>query len=497
MERSELNKLIKKRDGLIEYVNKNLEGKIKAGQKDMFDIFVSGIFDKMQTDENGKILNNNFNRALITNIDRVFKDYGQRSGVEVLSAMVSGVNSVLDYNGGYFDKLADGATLLPLKKKVKDQTAGWLGISGNKTTENGYLETLIKAESVKNDIRNFAMRAVVGQSGWAETKNSLGKIIQGDRESLGALEKYHRNFAYDLFSQVDRATSQTYATDLDLEFAIYEGGLIDTSREFCQKRNGQVFHKTEIQRFNPTVARQPNYNPFTDLGGYGCRHTLNYIPESLAQLMRPDANAGKLDPEGRNFKDKEYEGYDDLMKKADQGGPEVQKVINDLLGEYDGYATPLNYKSLKSIHRKVNDELDGDLREVKDAVRATIVLPKATRDKILKVLENDPRFDRVKNQTAEKFSGYSGILTNIKLKSGILAEVQFNTEKMIYAKEKPEDAIRIMGQKRWNEIKKETKLEGGLGHEFYEKMREMSKTDPELLRLDKLSREYYKNFQND
>jgi len=37
---------------------------------------------------------------------------------------------------------------------------------------------------------------------------------------------------------------------------------------------------------------------------------------------------------------------------------------------------------------------------------------------------------------------------------------------MIFAKEKPEDAKKIIGEKRWNEIHKETGLEGGLGHKF-------------------------------
>ena len=134
------------------------------------------------------------------------------------------------------------------------------------------------------------MKMVYGQEGWEATRKSLAKLIEGDQNNLGALQKYHRNFTYDLYSQIDRATAKTYADDLGFEFAIYEGGLIETSREFCKDHNGNVYHKSEIEDFDPKVAKQPDYNPFTDLGGYGCRHHLNWIPTSLALAMRPDAS---------------------------------------------------------------------------------------------------------------------------------------------------------------------------------------------------------------
>ena len=303
MTEKDLNKLVKQRDDLIAYVNRNLETKIKDGQRAMLDIFSRGFADLLQTDENGKILNNSFNRNLITSVDKLFADFGKKNNVEVLASMVAGVNSILDFNNDYYSFGAKPAELLPLKKKVIEQTRGWLGIDGGTTTENGYLSTLIKSEIVKNQIKDFALKSVTGQQGWADAKRNLQTLIDGDKDgSLGALQKYHRNFAYDLFSQVDRATAKTYADDLKFEFAIYEGGLIETSREFCKKHNGNVYHKSEIMEFDPKVAKQPNYNPFTDLGGYGCRHTLNLIPNSLAFIMRPDAKkfvqgAGATPPE--------------------------------------------------------------------------------------------------------------------------------------------------------------------------------------------------------
>ena len=136
-----------------------------------------------------------------------------------------------------------------------------------------------------------------------------------------------------------------------------------------------------------------------------------------------------------------------LMKKALNSEAEVSAIISKLTKELGGYATPINFKSRESILRKVTDELNGNIEGIKDSIRATIIVPKEKMKNILQYIEKSSIFARVKNQTPEQFLGYSGILTNIRTQQNIFAEIQFNTEKMIYAKETPPNAIRIMGQK--------------------------------------------------
>lgn len=59
--------------------------------------------------------------------------------------------------------------------------------------------------------------------------------------------------------------------------------------------------------------------------------------------------------------------------------------------------------------------------------------------------------------------GYSGNIVNIQTSNGLIAEIQVNTDRMIYAKEKPEDAKRILGEKRWKDIQNQTGMKGGAG----------------------------------
>lgn len=290
MEPNDIRKLFTERDATIDRLNGVLEGKISAAQKELMIRFLQDFGDKLEFDENGVIKNNAANRNLLQRIDKIFGNWAAENNTAVLNTLLTGVNGLMNFNERYYSNFAGEANILPLKKKVLKNINGWLGIGDNGgAAANGYLETLVANADVRNKLKDFAVRSIYGQQGYQDTKANLAKLIGGDKDNLGALQKYYRNFTYDLYSQIDRATAETYANDLGFVFAIYEGGLIETSREFCQKHNGKIFHKTEIAAFKLTVAEPPNYNPFTDLGGYGCRHHLNYIPNALAVAMRPDA----------------------------------------------------------------------------------------------------------------------------------------------------------------------------------------------------------------
>lgn len=184
----------------------------------------------------------------------------------------------------------------------------------------------------------------------------------------------------------------------------------------------------------------------------------------------------------------------EVMQRASDVGNEVQSLAEGIASRYSGYVTPVNYKSKSSITRKVNTEHVTPY-DIKDAVRTTIIAPKSEIESILKELNNLPSFIRLKRQKPESFMGYSGNIVNIRTSNGLTAEIQVNTDRMIYAKELPEEAKRILGENRWNEIHKKTGLEGGLGHKYYEEWRVMDKSNPKAIEIAKKSAEYYSHFQ--
>lgn len=184
----------------------------------------------------------------------------------------------------------------------------------------------------------------------------------------------------------------------------------------------------------------------------------------------------------------------EIVNRASLVGNEVQSLAESIAIKNKGFVIPINYKSISSIIRKVTTEGITPY-DIKDAVRTTIIVPRSQIDQVLNGLSESDSFVRLKRQKPESFMGYSGNIVNIQTSNGLIAEIQVNTERMIYAKEKPEDAKRILGEKRWKEIQKQTGMEGGLGHKYYEEWRVLDKADKKAQKIAEKSIEYYSHFQ--
>lgn len=184
----------------------------------------------------------------------------------------------------------------------------------------------------------------------------------------------------------------------------------------------------------------------------------------------------------------------EIMNKASASGDYVQAIAEGVAARLGGRVTPINFKSSSSITRKVKTEGITPY-DIKDAVRTTIIVQKDRIEDALEELSEHQSFLRLKRQRPESFMGYSGNIVNINTGEGVVAEIQVNTEKMIYAKEKPEDAKKILGEEKWNQIKEETGMEGGLGHMYYEEFRVLDRKSSRAKDIAQKSIEYYSHFQ--
>lgn len=277
-----------KRDDVIAAILKNIAETVNSTQAKLLRSVIEQVVDKLET-KDGFILNNAFNKRVLLSLDYVFKQFSQTHGVQLIKTIIDSTQKILDFNTNYFAGFGTAKEMLPIHQTVKENISAWLGITQKNGIEpNGYLDTLFKDDNIKNQIRNQMAKSIITKGGFESTNKGIAEFIAGKPGQTGAFDRYYRNFVYDTFSQIDRATAQVYADKLGLDYAIYEGGLIETSRKFCIKRNGKVFTREEIELFDPTEARPPGYNPFTDLGGYGCRHHLNWVPKIVAFALRPD-----------------------------------------------------------------------------------------------------------------------------------------------------------------------------------------------------------------
>lgn len=284
----DIRDLVGQRSELVDDLVAQLEKAVGAAQRTLFDNLTTTILDALER-EGGIIKNTARNRALLNAVDRVFDAMETGASLDVAKEIVRGAGEVLSMNTRYFNTFTPQAKLIPITQTVANNVRAWLGMGKRgKLEEGGYLKTLIQDNTLRNQVKNFTISAVMTQQGYESFKRGLRDFIKGADGKLGAMEKYYRNYAYDVYSQIDASASDQTAVRLGMDYAIYEGGLIATSRTFCRDRNGKVFSREEIMKFDPTEAKPPNYNPIRDRGGYGCRHHYNWIPYDLAVILRPD-----------------------------------------------------------------------------------------------------------------------------------------------------------------------------------------------------------------
>ena len=288
MNEKTVKEMMKKRNKLIGSLLSSMQKQVSENQKKTFERLLEKFVDKLETDEDGKVINNDHNRELLNRIDEVFKDYQKNEAKQTISLLLNSVSSIMNFNQGYFQALDGNARTLKIMPKVKSFMKTWLGISGDTVEPNGFIEKLVSNDSAKIALKNTAMKIVIGQEGLESAKKEIKLLVEGNPDTLGVFEKHQRTFANDLYSEIDRATAKVISQDLGFVFAVYEGGLVERSREFCIEHAGKIYHIDEIKAFKPKNGIPPNYNPFTSLGGYNCLHHLNYISTPLARAMGKD-----------------------------------------------------------------------------------------------------------------------------------------------------------------------------------------------------------------
>jgi hypothetical protein len=172
--------------------------------------------------------------------------------------------------------------------------------TGSIKKSSDVLETLEKhaATSINQNLNLQIIFADVKKDALALMSKPDGISLSELREQLydkvvnkGMAQKYYSRWTHDIYSQYQRVGANQVRKKLGLKYAIYQGGLIESSRPFCEQRNGKVFSEEEIEKWiNLNFEGKPDvgYNPIADLGGYNCRHRLDWISEELAKKKRPD-----------------------------------------------------------------------------------------------------------------------------------------------------------------------------------------------------------------
>jgi len=221
--------------------------------------------------------------------------------------------------------------------------------------------------------------------------------------------------------------------------------------------------------------------------------------QSLPYWVKDNPKYAKIKREKTDAEKSLEKAIKDVVIRARSSGGEVQGLAESIAARHNAICTPINYKSEASIKRKVLSRRIKDdsfmPENLTDCVRTTIIVDTRQLKYVINELKAQESFYKYKPQ--KTILGYVGNIVNVKTNNGLVAEIQVNTAKMIYAKELPENAKAILGEKLWNKIHRETGIEGGLGHKYYEEWRVMSNEEQQSAKgiaLRKRSEEYYSHF---
>lgn len=275
---------------------------LKGLDRTLFNEIIKRIVGALSTDENGRIVSRISGAAINNLIDQAFAIV-ERAGLrDFQKNALSDIRAMIQNGQDYFGamstremKVIDQRVLRSMRKRIG------LDPKTGKPIEGGPFDRFFDNEPARTSVKQAVANAIASK---APMRNLLQVVLPkeviGTKESPGVLSKAFGNLVYDTYQQVDRATNKEYATRLELDTFIYAGGLIETSRDFCKKRNNKVFTEEEAEQWRrdcqlPRKAKEPKcpepvwgYDPLVELGRWSCRHRTRYISRELAEQMRPD-----------------------------------------------------------------------------------------------------------------------------------------------------------------------------------------------------------------
>jgi len=307
-----ISEILKRKQEFINAHRDKMERSVVKLQVKLLDQYIAAIIPNLDVSD-GKILDTNSNYRLLGDLDRVYKGFTDVSS-KVISTQVASATEGLGKLGKEYFKISLTVDLGKRFEKIVAATKARMdlriGLKGGEMVRGGFLETFLKDPTLSTQIKTFISKSVTGQIDTKEFISGLSNIISGD-QGPGALEKQYQRYAYDLYQQYDAAYNSTLADEFGMRYFIYQGGLIDESRDFCAAHNNKVWSREEAEDWTtwtpslgeypagyeikskapyevPSYLGYPGYVPVVDRGGYNCRHMLGWISDDLAYEFRPE-----------------------------------------------------------------------------------------------------------------------------------------------------------------------------------------------------------------
>ena len=303
MTTTELKEFIRKRDEAINKAVEGLEKDIAALQRRLFNELTEQLLTRLRTDD-GKLNQSVENSRALNGLEELIKQFNKQFSEPLIKDMADKMVKILELSDEAYQKgyNVSDATFAAMKQST-DYIYESIGVTRNgQIIPGGYLSRLAEMPEVQSQVYNYVRNNVVNGAGITQFQKGFKELIMGTPEVPGAVMRYHQQYSFDTFNKVDAAINEVFSAELGLEYFIYSGTVIETTRCFCEKRANKVFRKSDAAKWknDPTLLKgyktgKYPYNPLIDRGGFNCRHEISYISKALAEkLGYSEAEANRI-----------------------------------------------------------------------------------------------------------------------------------------------------------------------------------------------------------
>jgi hypothetical protein len=305
--------LLNQKQAFIDLQRTRLESSVVKLQSLLFDDIITSLISELDI-KDGLIQDNAKNYRLLSVLDKTYKDFQLSSSRVVLSQMISTTSQITKLSAGYFGVILSSDLPARFDKIVAsaDKLINLkIGLDGGKLTRGGFLQSFFDSNTIGTELKQMTSKAVTSSMNMKDYVKMLREKITGSDSTTGIYERQFQRYAYDLYQQYDAAYNKMLSNEFGFNYFIYQGGLINDSRDFCAAHNNKVWSVEESKswtEWTPSMGEYPEgyevkakdiysvpsymgyagYDPLIDRGGYNCRHALGWVSDDIAFGMRPE-----------------------------------------------------------------------------------------------------------------------------------------------------------------------------------------------------------------
>src|SRR5574343_578921 len=143
----------------------------------------------------------------------------------------------------------------------------------------------VTESNIKQPIKEALLQYIASDGTYKGFKETVKEIFAKKK-----IEEDTDKIAREYVFQYKRTQGQIIANKLGVEYFKYVGGEIDTTRCFCEKRNGNIYTISEIKTWadedwGGKIKGTNANNIFSVCGGWNCRHSLYPVTEREAKAQ--------------------------------------------------------------------------------------------------------------------------------------------------------------------------------------------------------------------